>query len=101
MMEKPETQSSSYDDFISRMNRADTLQDRQLKAVNDSLAPRAKELEFLPPEKWPRRSPGRPRGSLRAPPGYHFKSIFGSILHVKKHRKDTKKVKETPQKALD
>ena len=54
MMEKPETQSSSYDDFISRMNRADTLQDRQLKAVNDSLAQRAKELEFLPPEKWPR-----------------------------------------------
>ena len=39
-----------------------------------------------------REASGRPRGSSQASPGYHFASIFGSILHMKNKRKNAKNV---------
>ena len=39
-----------------------------------------------------REASGRPRRSPQAPSGYDFASIFGSILHVKNKRKNTKSV---------
>ena len=48
----------------------------------------------------PGEAPGRPRGSLRAPPGYYFKSIFGSILYVEKHWKHVKNMKK-PRKNVE
>ena len=48
----------------------------------------------------PGEAPGRPRGSLQAPPGYYFKSIFGSILYVEKHWKHVKNMKK-PRKNVE
>ena len=48
----------------------------------------------------PGETPGRPKGSPQASPGYHFKSIFGSILHVKQPRKMSKMLKKTRKNHL-
>ena len=42
-----------------------------------------------------REASGRPRGSSQASPGYHFASIFGSILHVKNKQKMQKVLKNS------
>ena len=39
-----------------------------------------------------REAPGRLRAPPQAPSGYHFASIFGSILHMKNKRKNAKNV---------